>query len=386
MNSNENFNIENKFINYNNKQKKKESKIAIIIIILVLLLAIAGYLFYINKIEKESNKKTGDNYEEYDPNYKIEESNSNVTSNIESNVTSNVTSDITSNIASNINITSNIVKSNSNIVSNKNSNNNKTVAVTDIKISPTSLSIEKGKTATLSATISPSNATNKSVTWSSSNTSIATVSNGKITAKKAGTTTITAKSNNGKSAICKVTVTDNYIAVTGAHWVINDPFVLYIGSSMRMRDKVSIEPYNATNKSIKWKSSNPSAASIDSSTGIIKGLSDGNTQIAGTLSNGSTIKINVQVRNNPSNYAIEIRKVGGVTHGGIYQPYYRFFITKNGNDITNYKSFSYNGKTYTPNNLSIITNSNFFNTSIKTGIIVDEYGYTLSNVKVVYPN
>lgn len=86
-----------------------------------------------------------------------------------------------------------------------NSNTN-TVAVTGIKISQTTLTLTEGGTATLSATITPSNATNKNVTWSSSNTAVATVSNGRITAKKAGTAKIVAMSNNGKTATCTVTV------------------------------------------------------------------------------------------------------------------------------------------------------------------------------------
>ena len=60
--------------------------------------------------------------------------------------------------------------------------------------------------ADLNAAINPSNATNKSVSWSSSDNRVATVSNGTVVAKGAGTATITAKSNNGKTASCSVTV------------------------------------------------------------------------------------------------------------------------------------------------------------------------------------
>lgn len=85
-----------------------------------------------------------------------------------------------------------------------------TVAVTGVTLNRTSANINVGGETTLTATILPSNATNKTVTWSSSNTSIATVSStGKVTGKKAGTATITAKSSNGKTASCKVTVKDN---------------------------------------------------------------------------------------------------------------------------------------------------------------------------------
>lgn len=85
-----------------------------------------------------------------------------------------------------------------------------TVTVTGIKLNKSSASVVVGSAITLSATVSPSNANNKSVIWSSSNTKIATVSGGKVKGVKAGTATITAKSNNGKTATCKITVTTNY--------------------------------------------------------------------------------------------------------------------------------------------------------------------------------
>ena len=79
--------------------------------------------------------------------------------------------------------------------------------VTSIKLNKKTITIKKGEKETLKATILPSNASNKSITWKSSNTKIATVSNkGVVTAKKDGTVKITAKSNNGKTATCNVTV------------------------------------------------------------------------------------------------------------------------------------------------------------------------------------
>lgn len=80
------------------------------------------------------------------------------------------------------------------------------VVVKSINISKKSVSLKKGETTTLTATVSPSDARNKSVTWSSSNTSVATVnSSGKVTAVGKGTATIIAKTEDGgKSATCTV--------------------------------------------------------------------------------------------------------------------------------------------------------------------------------------
>lgn len=77
-----------------------------------------------------------------------------------------------------------------------------------VTLSKTALTLEAGKTVRLSATVLPATATNKSVTWSSNNEAVATVStNGTVTAHKAGTAVITARTANGKSASCTVTVT-----------------------------------------------------------------------------------------------------------------------------------------------------------------------------------
>lgn len=101
--------------------------------------------------------------------------------------------------------------------SNQNSNSNSNILVTDVKLNKTSLSLKVGETYTLIASVQPSSATDKSVTWTSSNTDVANVSaSGKITAQKPGTTTITVSTKDGnKKATCKVTVnpkiTTNYI-------------------------------------------------------------------------------------------------------------------------------------------------------------------------------
>lgn len=68
------------------------------------------------------------------------------------------------------------------------------ISVTGITVNPATLSLIEGETGDLVATVSPKDADNQTVTWESSDKSIATVSNGKVTAVKAGSTTVTAKS------------------------------------------------------------------------------------------------------------------------------------------------------------------------------------------------
>ena len=84
---------------------------------------------------------------------------------------------------------------------------NATIEVTKITLNKTSLNLVKGNSETLTATVYPSDASNKTLTWKSSNSNVATVSNGKITAVAVGTATITATANNGQKATCTVNIT-----------------------------------------------------------------------------------------------------------------------------------------------------------------------------------
>ncbi len=89
------------------------------------------------------------------------------------------------------------------------------VNVTGVTVSPTSLSLVEGESGDLTATVSPSNADNASVTWDSSDKSVATVSNGKVTAVKAGSANITVKTvDGGFTASCAVTVAAKVIDVS----------------------------------------------------------------------------------------------------------------------------------------------------------------------------
>ena len=85
------------------------------------------------------------------------------------------------------------------------------VPVTGVTLNKTELTLTEGNSETLTATVKPSNATNQNVTWSSNNLEVATVENGTVTAKAAGTATITVTTEDGSfTAICTITVEKPY--------------------------------------------------------------------------------------------------------------------------------------------------------------------------------
>ena len=167
-----------------------------------------------------------------------------------------------------------------------------TVAVTGVSLNKTSLSFTgTGSSQTLTATVSPSNATNKTLTWSSSNTSVATVSNGVVKAVGFGTATITAKSNNGKTASCSVTV--NPIQPTGIK-ATPETSTLY-GLNGTVKLSANVMPSNATNKAVTWSSRNTSVATV-SSDGTVKAVGYGTAVITATTVNGLTSNCTINVK------------------------------------------------------------------------------------------
>ena len=133
-----------------------------------------------------------------------------------------------------------------------------TVAVTGVSVSPSSTSIEAGKNVTLTATVSPSNATNKNVTWTSSDTTIATVSGGIVTGVAKGNATITATtSDGGYTATCSVTVTKpsgpteaSYIKVSSLSALDSGNYVIAADTSSSLKGMTynfSSSKYSGTN-------------------------------------------------------------------------------------------------------------------------------------------
>ncbi len=132
----------------------------------------------------------------------------------------------------------------------------KVVPVTLITLDKTSLSMQVGETETITATVNPDNATDKTVTWGSSDVSVATVSDGIITAKKSGEATITAKSGSC-IAECKVTITVSAESVTLDKTTLS----LAIGESATLT--ATVKPDDATDKNVTWTSSDELVVKVD---------------------------------------------------------------------------------------------------------------------------
>ncbi len=158
------------------------------------------------------------------------------------------------------------------------------VSVTGIALNKTALALNSGSSETLTATILPTNATNKGINWASSNTAVATVANGVVTGVSGGTAVITATTiDGGKVANCVVTVTTVIVPVTGVN-ISQSSLSIDVGKSSTL--VASIQPSNATNKSVTWKSSNESVATVVD--GVVKGISAGSAIITVTAADGGS--------------------------------------------------------------------------------------------------
>ena len=156
------------------------------------------------------------------------------------------------------------------------------IAVDSVTVSPSTLNMTEGDTQKLQASVSPSDATDKTVTWSSSNDQVASVSGGTVTALKAGTATITATAG-GKKGTCSVTVAAKVYSVTGVKLDITSK-ELTEGESFTL--KATVEPDNATDKSVTWSSSANDVASVDQN-GKVTALKAGTATITVTTKDGS---------------------------------------------------------------------------------------------------
>lgn len=186
-----------------------------------------------------------------------------------------------------------------------------TVPVTGVEITEKNVTLDKGNTANIVATVTPENASNKNVTWSSSDENIAKVVNGALTGISEGTATITVTTEDGgKTDTCTVTVTENepeeVINVTGVELVFEnfegefgvkwneEEQYLRLGINSTLIYNAKVTPENATNKNITWSSSDENIAKV--SNGVITGVAEGTATITVTTEDGNkTASITVKV-------------------------------------------------------------------------------------------
>ena len=169
------------------------------------------------------------------------------------------------------------------------------VPVTSVAISGATggkLSVKKGASAQLTATVNPSNATDRTVAWKSSDASVATVANGKVTGVKAGTATVTATAG-GKSASVAVTVTEDVVKVESVKITGATGGKLSVAKGASKQLGATVGPDDATYKTVTWTSSNTAVATVDR-TGKVTGVKAGTATItakAGSKTDTVTVTV-----------------------------------------------------------------------------------------------
>jgi len=171
------------------------------------------------------------------------------------------------------------------------------VPVTGVTVSPAAVTLGAGATQQLTPTVSPANATNKTVTYSSNNTGVATVNSaGLITAVTSGSATITVTTQDGaKTAAVAVTVNSSNVAVTSVS--LNPASAtLAVGATQQLT--ATVLPSNATNKSVSYASNNTGVATVNNS-GLVTAVSNGTATITVTTADGNKTSTAVISVNTP---------------------------------------------------------------------------------------
>lgn len=196
-------------------------------------------------------------------------------------------------VISNITVTATFTSSSSDPGTDPDDDSGSTVP-SSVSLSSSTLSLNVGASSTLTATVRPSTATDKSVTWSTSDRAVASVSSsGRVTALSAGTAIITVTTVvGGYTASCTVTVREDASAVTSIELEYTYA-AMSVGGSMTLG--VTVGPMTATDRSVTWSTSDSSIAIVDSS-GNVSAVSEGKAVItARTSSGGLTATCTVEV-------------------------------------------------------------------------------------------
>ena len=169
----------------------------------------------------------------------------------------------------------------------------KPIKVTDIKIRQKSYTIiSLNQTPSFRTTITPSNATNKEVKWTSSNENIAVVSeNGIVTPVKNGTCKIIATTTDGTNLSASIDITVDF-KVTSISFSTKSYTITSVNQTPSFREKIS--PSNAANKSVKWTSSDENVAKV-STNGVIKPIKNGTCKIIATTTDGTNLSASIDI-------------------------------------------------------------------------------------------
>jgi len=161
-----------------------------------------------------------------------------------------------------------------------------TICVDSVTLNRASLYLEKSDTYPLCVTVCPTNATNKTVNWSSSNPGVATVDGGVVTAHMAGYATITATAQDGSNCkdSCAVCVTENTLVTSVS--VRPSSKTMRVGESAYLQEIVC--PVNATKPCVQWRSGNESVVSVNPTSGLVYAKKQGNAYVYATAIDGSS--------------------------------------------------------------------------------------------------
>ena len=184
-----------------------------------------------------------------------------------------------------------------------NSDDDHNVAVTGVNLDKEELSLKVGAESTLIATVTPTTATNKEVSWASNKPNIATVANGLVTAVAAGaaTITVTASADNTKTDTVTVMVTESTVAVAGVN-LDKEELSLEVGAESTLI--ATVTPTTATNKKVTWSSDKPNIVAV--ANGLVTAVAAGAATITVTASadNTKTDTVTVMVTSTLTEFSI----------------------------------------------------------------------------------
>ena len=171
------------------------------------------------------------------------------------------------------------------------------VTISSITLNMPTATLKVGETVTLKASVKPDDASDKTVTWSTSDASIATVNNGVVTAKKVGRATISAKARD-EEATCAITV-----EATPVTSVTLDKATasLEVGETVTLT--ATVKPDDATDKTVKWSTSDGSVATV--SNGVVTAVKIG------------TITISAKAGDKEATCAVTVTATASGSHEGI---------------------------------------------------------------------